>query len=273
VTMVERLLPTLQHIHTALTGPSRLVDRYPALKMGFFYYTLRNKPTMLLDAINEALEASSRSLTHHRTVKELYTSLLSHLEEYKYILDTEAIDPQEVEDNRIKLLENAVSQAYQQLLAVVRLRSPRPKKSPAAQKIRSDSQDTQLTGPASALFYSTSLLAALQEVLDYDNVPNRNSPSPALRIDDPSYLKDVRELVDELRRYNELLQSAGKTQKKTRQRTTILAKHFHKFLDNYIPVLGKGAAALTITTVGGLLYQVGGLTPSFARFLTSLKVF
>jgi len=52
--------------------------------------------------------------------------------------------------------------------------------------------------------YSTLIVAALQEALDYDPARHHNQPLPALWIEDPNYLQVIRALIAELKRLNEL---------------------------------------------------------------------
>jgi hypothetical protein len=105
------------------------------------------------------------------------------------------------------------------------------------------------------------LIIVLQEALDYDPVPDHNQRPPVLWSSDPSYLKDVKALVVELRRLNSLLE-AQRPRKKEAERAVIdLARHFDKFLRAYASWFGKGTALLTVAVIANLL-QHAGLDPT-----------
>jgi hypothetical protein len=105
--------------------------------------------------------------------------------------------------------------------------------------------------------YSTLIVAALQEALDYDPVRHHNQPIPALWIEDHNYLQVIRALIAELKRLNELLQ-ASRTRKGEPKRTIIdLRKHINVFLANYVPLFAKGTACVTVAAMAGLLRHFG----------------
>jgi len=106
--------------------------------------------------------------------------------------------------------------------------------------------------------YSTAIISALQEALDYSLEKHHNLPPPALRIDDDRYLNEIRNLVSELRKLNNFLETPSKkTAKIARARASGFGKHLDRFLSSYASALGKGAAALTIASAVGLLAQAG----------------
>jgi hypothetical protein len=106
--------------------------------------------------------------------------------------------------------------------------------------------------------YSNALIVALEEVLEYNVAKHHNSPPPNLRIEDPAYLAEVRDLASELRRLNILLEEPSRTKARVaRQKIGRFGSNFDKFLGSYATALGKGAAALTIATAIGLLCQAG----------------
>lgn len=98
----------------------------------------------------------------------------------------------------------------------------------------------------------------MQEALDYNVERHHNLPPPDLRLDDSSYLAELRDLVAELRKLNALLEKPRNSNVRgARQRISGFAKHLDKFLGSYANALGKGAAGLTIAAAVGLLYQAG----------------
>jgi hypothetical protein len=114
----------------------------------------------------------------------------------------------------------------------------------------------RILNSARALQYSKIVITALEEALDYDPLRQHNQPPPDLRLDDPNYLIEIRSLVAELRRLNELLEKK-KSGPSVSRSTGRLAKHFDKFFGSYASALGKGAAGLTIGAAAALLYQAG----------------
>jgi hypothetical protein len=126
-----------------------------------------------------------------------------------------------------------------------------PKKRRGAVKARLIKKDKQ-----QVLQYSNIIIIALQEALDYDRTRHHNEPTPALYINDPKYKRDIEELIVELRHLNDLLERKSSGAARTRS-VGRLQKHFDKFLDAYSPMLGKGAAVLTIAAVAGLLSWAG----------------
>jgi hypothetical protein len=106
--------------------------------------------------------------------------------------------------------------------------------------------------------YATAIIVAFEEVLNYDISRHHNLPPPDLRIEDPVYLKEVRELVVELRRMNVLLaKPSAAGARAALKNASRFGKTFETFLSSYASALGKGAAALTIAAAIGLLYQAG----------------
>jgi hypothetical protein len=130
-------------------------------------------------------------------------------------------------------------------------------------------------------FFSTLLITAFQEALDYDPRRHHNEPPPALRLEDEDYLKEIRTLIGELRRLNENLENAANAETKPKPKRTIaprkaaeksaiqVTKHVNTFLSKYASALGTGAAVLTFGTAGALLHQlgvpIGDLITKYAR--------
>jgi hypothetical protein len=90
--------------------------------------------------------------------------------------------------------------------------------------------------------------------LDYDNVTKQNAPPPALWVDDRSYIAEIKALVLELRRLNDLLETNKKSSK---GQISKIARHFDRFLTVYEKHLAIGSAYLTIGVMSSLLSQLG----------------
>jgi hypothetical protein len=142
---------------------------------------------------------------------------------------------------------------------VRRVRSPRVR----TVKIKNRSQVIQ---------YSRTLIAALNEVLDYDRERHHNQPPPELLIEDADYLREIRNLVAELRTLNSFLESSRRPAKKTSQAVGRLANHFDNFLKSYGKSLGKGAGWLTIAVMASLLSQTGLGQDVVANILSHAKL-
>jgi hypothetical protein len=107
------------------------------------------------------------------------------------------------------------------------------------------------------LRYSRVIINALQEAHDYDSLRQHNQPPPDLWIDDQAYLEELKNLIAELKRLNDLLEKPRPSSREAKRAVSALSKHFDTFLSNYAKGLGTGAAGLTIGTMAALLYQAG----------------
>jgi len=137
-----------------------------------------------------------------------------------------------------------------------------------------------IQSPQEIIIYSTLIISALEEALEYKVQRHHNHPPPALLIDDQDYLDDIRRLVAELKRLNENLELAAKEPKATKpkrppravQKSAVdVKKHLNTFLDKYAQSLGKGAAALTIGTASALLIRFGVPPETFSAIVKNLK--
>jgi hypothetical protein len=108
------------------------------------------------------------------------------------------------------------------------------------------------------LNYSNALLDALCEALEYDPIKHHNQPPPSLRVsDDPKFLNELRSLILELKRLNDFLEQKKPKFAEATKTAIDFNKHINSFFAAYMPVMGKGAAALTIGAVAGLLLHLG----------------
>jgi hypothetical protein len=103
------------------------------------------------------------------------------------------------------------------------------------------------------------LVEAFEEAADYDLKRHHNQPPPALWISSPDYLSDLRGLLVELRRLNDQLASAPQSSspKHLDKSTSLAIVAGKKFVESYVDVLGKGAAALTIGGFATLFISLG----------------
>jgi hypothetical protein len=105
--------------------------------------------------------------------------------------------------------------------------------------------------------YSKLLIAALEEIVDYEPARHHNQPPPDLRIGDEEYLREIRNLIAELRTLNSLLETTRRQPKKATGAVVKLTRHFDTFLSCYAKSLARGAGWLTIGVIASLLYQAG----------------
>jgi hypothetical protein len=133
----------------------------------------------------------------------------------------------------------------------------RPKKGATRTKatIRGKKAAPRIGDKKRVIQYSNIIIVALQEALDYDPARHHNQPPPALYIDDDKYKSDIRELIGELRRLNELLER--KPLRTARAPAIKLAKHLDAFLGTYAKGMGWGMSSLTIGAIATLLYHLG----------------
>jgi hypothetical protein len=121
--------------------------------------------------------------------------------------------------------------------------------------------------------YSTILITALQETLDYTPRRGSNQHAPTLWLDDSTYLNDVAALAAELRRLNALLDT--KKAKTARNSAIRFGKHVDTFLGKFSgsfgTALGVGAAGLLIGSAGALLTYAGIQTPLVNQIFSHLK--
>jgi hypothetical protein len=145
-----------------------------------------------------------------------------------------------------------------------------------------------LENPQEILLLSNLIITAIDDALEYTelSVDRRNRPAPPLLIPDVSedYLRQLRRLVEELRRLNDNLEYAATAPKQAPKRKTErtpkadakntavhLKRHINTFLNQYATSMGKGAAALTVGTLSALLIRFGVPVETFAALIKNLK--
>jgi len=148
--------------------------------------------------------------------------------------------------------ENVVPPSAERPVAHVR-QTKRTRANRAA-TVKTRSAKSRPINRAVALDYSRILIAAFQEAIDYGAVQGRNERHPPLWINDPAYIAEIKSLVAELQRLNDLLEAKKKPVKK---QASIFARHVDKFLQSYTKHLGIGAAYLTIGCLATYLKSMG----------------
>jgi hypothetical protein len=103
------------------------------------------------------------------------------------------------------------------------------------------------------------LMTAFQEAAEYDPIRHHNQPRPALWTSSAQYAVDLAALLNELRQLNDHLQAAGKRDKpkEVEKSASFAMVAGKKFIESYVDVMGKGAAALTIGGIAGLFISLG----------------
>jgi hypothetical protein len=108
--------------------------------------------------------------------------------------------------------------------------------------------------------YTSIVLTALQDVLDYKEREGDNRTKPDLWMDDAAYIAHIGVLASELKQLNGLLSNA-ESSRAARRSALSVNKHFDtffaKFSSSFGTALGMGAASLLIGAVGGLAYHAG----------------
>ena len=107
-----------------------------------------------------------------------------------------------------------------------------------------------------ALIQLSSLIAAFQEVGDYEPRRHHNTPRPALWLNDKDYLGDVKALLHQLRRLNDLLEGHADRAKVERS-GSIVASLADKVCHSAADVIGKGLGAVVLGSIALVLVELG----------------
>jgi hypothetical protein len=102
------------------------------------------------------------------------------------------------------------------------------------------------------------LIAVLEQAVGYDEHKHHNRPPPELYVEfglsKPEALTDLKELIAQLKRLNDLLEAATPDTAKL----TGIRHHLDRFAESYMKTLGKGAGYLTMGAIVTLIYHLGG---------------
>jgi hypothetical protein len=110
---------------------------------------------------------------------------------------------------------------------------------------------------AQIIQHSKAIIFALEDTLRYEPDRHHNLPTPELWHDGATYIQEVKELVAELKRLNDILESDRPNPRQAKRSTVQLGKHFNTFLHHFALGAGKGTAALLVASMASLLYQAG----------------
>jgi hypothetical protein len=109
-----------------------------------------------------------------------------------------------------------------------------------------------------AVIQLQSLIAAFQEVEDYDPRLHHNGARPALWTENKDYLSDVKALLHELRRLNELLASRNTPDPAKIEKTGgAIADAAKRISDSAYDTIGKGLGYVILGSIGAVLIQLG----------------
>lgn len=95
-----------------------------------------------------------------------------------------------------------------------------------------------------ALIQVRALIAAFQEAESYDPRIQHNQPAPALWADDEDYLRNIKELIRELRRFNDLLEARKENSEAIAKSGGLLVKMGERFCLSAADAAGGGAVKL-----------------------------
>ncbi|HQS18649.1 hypothetical protein [Reyranella sp.] len=103
------------------------------------------------------------------------------------------------------------------------------------------------------------LVIALEEAAEYDNLRHHNQPPPALWVGRSEYESDTKILLAEFSKLREFLNRQPKAvpARELDSGSSIAVIAAKKFIESYAGAMGKGAAALTIAATAGLFIALG----------------
>ncbi len=113
------------------------------------------------------------------------------------------------------------------------------------------------------------LIAALQEAIDYDSLERPNVPPPALHVHNQNYMNDVRSLVKELKRLNDLLEK-GATTSRSSAVAKATAAYLVKFANTGMPLLSYGTHGMLLYVIADLLEKMGLKMPGMGQMISTI---
>jgi len=147
----------------------------------------------------------------------------------------------------------------------------RAEKDKAINELKKELEDTKLFHAASkaaddtpkrsrklTLSYANALLDTISEAVNYDPKRHHNRPPPDLRIsDDPEYLRGLKDLAKELRRFNDLLAKNSISSREAQSKAIDFNHHLNSFLASFAPSMGKGVTTVLVGLAFALLIHAG----------------
>jgi len=110
------------------------------------------------------------------------------------------------------------------------------------------------------------LIAAFEEIEEYH--PGRNVSPPPLWKNDKGYLDDIRALLVELRRLNDLIEAGKLEPAKVTERKSAIVHAATKISNAAYDTIGKGIGATILCSIGLLAYQLGA-APEIVQVIVS----
>ncbi|WP_316178104.1 MULTISPECIES: helix-turn-helix transcriptional regulator [unclassified Bradyrhizobium] len=122
------------------------------------------------------------------------------------------------------------------------------------------------------LFYSKIVIYALEDALQSVSHRHHNHPPSELIIEDASYLDELRTLVSELKRLNDLLEAKRTKPNAAKKPTVEVKKHLNTFLSKWAATIGVGAGIMTVGAMTALLHQLGASDAIFDQIQKRLPI-
>jgi hypothetical protein len=109
-----------------------------------------------------------------------------------------------------------------------------------------------------AILQIRGLIIALEEAVEYDPTRHHNSPPPALWVDSPEYVGDIKDLVRELRRLNDLLEAGKEPTSPVAQRVgAALVSGAEVIFKTACGTIGVGLGYVVLGSIIEVLSQLG----------------
>jgi transcriptional regulator with XRE-family HTH domain len=123
------------------------------------------------------------------------------------------------------------------------------------------------------LFYSKLIIYSLEDALSSIDGRHHNNPPSDLIIEDESYIAELRALVVELKRLNELLEAKKPPGRAAAKKPIVeVKKHLNTFLSKWAATVGVGAGVMTVGAMAALLHQLGASDIIFEQLSKRLPI-
>lgn len=147
-------------------------------------------------------------------------------------------------------------------------------------RVKESSYKLDSTGPKAGtvrnkrqvLFYSKLIIYSLEDALSSIDDRHHNNPPSDLIIEDESYLAELRALVVELKRLNELLEAKRSNRAVPKKPIIEVKKHLNTILSKWAGTVGVGAGVMTLGAMATLLHQLGASDVIFDQLLKRLPI-
>jgi transcriptional regulator with XRE-family HTH domain len=122
------------------------------------------------------------------------------------------------------------------------------------------------------IFYSKLVIFSLEDALGSIDNRHHNNPPSDLIVDDAAYIEQLRTLVFELKRLNDLLENQTTTQRITKKPIIDAKKHLNNFLSRWAGTVGVGTGIMTLGAMAALLHQLGASDIIFEQLQKRLPI-